>query len=97
MIAHNGEINTLRGNLNWMHARESMLESECSATSWQKMLPILDRDGSDSATFDNALQFLVADRPLAAARDADDDPRGVAEARVDERGAARPSTSTTPA
>ena len=63
----------------------------------EKLFPIIEPDGSDSATFDNALELLVHDRPLAAARGDDDDPRGVAEPRDDERRRSRPSTSTTPA
>jgi glutamate synthase (ferredoxin) len=64
-IAHNGEINTLRGNINWMHARESMLASELFGEDVKKLLPIIDEHGSDSAMFDNVLELLVmAGRPL---------------------------------
>jgi glutamate synthase (ferredoxin) len=64
-IAHNGEINTLRGNINWMHARESMLASELFGDDIKKLLPIIDETGSDSAMFDNVLELLVmAGRPL---------------------------------
>ncbi len=58
-IAHNGEINTLRGNINWMHARESMLASELFGDDINKILPIIDETGSDSAMFDNVLEMLV--------------------------------------
>jgi glutamate synthase (ferredoxin) len=58
-IAHNGEINTLRGNINWMHARESMLASELFGEDIEKILPIIDETGSDSAMFDNVLEMLV--------------------------------------
>jgi glutamate synthase (ferredoxin) len=58
-IAHNGEINTLRGNINWMHARESMLASELFGDDIRKLLPIIDESGSDSAMFDNVLELLV--------------------------------------
>ena len=59
-IAHNGEINTLRGNVNWMHARQSVLESpSCSATISRSCFPIIQPGGSDSAAFDNALELLV--------------------------------------
>ena len=59
-IAHNGEINTLRGNINWMHAREALLAvRRCSATTCKKILPIIREGGSDSAMFDNVLEFLV--------------------------------------
>ena len=58
LVAHNGEINTLRGNRNWMRARYGSLQSEVFGDELQKMYPILTESGSDSATFDNALQFL---------------------------------------
>jgi glutamate synthase (ferredoxin) len=57
-LAHNGEINTLRGNVNWMHARESLFASELFGPDIKKLLPIIDEDGSDSAMFDNALEML---------------------------------------
>jgi glutamate synthase (ferredoxin) len=57
--AHNGEINTLRGNINWMHARQTMLESDLFGADLKKLLPIVCMDGSDSAIFDNCLEFLV--------------------------------------
>src|SRR5215208_316341 len=59
MIAHNGEINTLRGNVNWMRARESQLASELFGEDLQKVLPVVRPGGSDSATFDNVLELLV--------------------------------------
>ncbi|HEX6243351.1 MAG TPA: glutamate synthase central domain-containing protein, partial [Polyangiales bacterium] len=59
LIAHNGEINTLRGNVNWMHAREKALESPLFGNDVDRLLPIIDENGSDSAMFDNALEFLV--------------------------------------
>ena len=64
-VAHNGEINTLRGNLNWMRAREALCRSELFGADLEKVLPVT-RDGqSDTATFDNVLEFLVmAGRPL---------------------------------
>src|ERR1043166_7156067 len=58
-LAHNGEINTLRGNINWMHARQAMFESELFGDDIKKILPIVRTDGSDSAMFDNALELLV--------------------------------------
>src|SRR5687767_1215887 len=58
-VAHNGEINTLRGNINWMHAREAMCESDLLGGDLQKILPIIREGGSDTATFDNVLEFLV--------------------------------------
>ncbi|HZM03104.1 MAG TPA: glutamate synthase central domain-containing protein, partial [Candidatus Saccharimonadales bacterium] len=58
-IAHNGEINTLRGNVNWMHARQSMFQSDLFGEDMKKLLPIINTDGSDSAMFDNCLELLV--------------------------------------
>ncbi len=67
-IAHNGEINTLRGNINWMKAREALLQSDVLGDELKKVLPIIREGGSDTATFDNVLEFLVmAGRPLAHA------------------------------
>src|SRR5215208_84851 len=59
MIAHNGESNTLRGNVNWMRARESQLASELFGDDLAKVLPVVRPGGSDSATFDNVLELLV--------------------------------------
>src|SRR5882724_7123737 len=59
MVAHNGEINTLRGNVNWMHARESLFQSEVFGEDLKKCLPVVDTDGSDSSMFDNVLELLV--------------------------------------
>lgn len=56
---HNGEINTLRGNINWFRAQENMLDSELFGTDLKKTLPIIKPDGSDTAMFDNVLEFLV--------------------------------------
>jgi glutamate synthase (ferredoxin) len=58
-IAHNGEINTLRGNINWMHARQAMFQSDLFGEDLKKLLPIINTDGSDSAMFDNCLELLV--------------------------------------
>src|SRR5258707_11457087 len=58
-IAHNGEINTLRGNINWMYARESKFKSEVFGSDLAKALPVIDTDGSDSAMFDNVLEILT--------------------------------------
>jgi glutamate synthase (NADPH) large chain len=58
-LAHNGEINTLRGNINWMHARESMFASSLFGDDMRKLFPIISPAGSDSAMFDNALELLV--------------------------------------
>jgi len=59
MIAHNGEINTLRGNINWMRAREGLLESDVLGDDLKKVLPIIREGNSDTATFDNVLELLV--------------------------------------
>ena len=59
LVAHNGEINTLRGNINWMRAREALLESELLGDDLAKIRPIIREGGSDSAIFDNVLEFLV--------------------------------------
>jgi glutamate synthase domain-containing protein 2/glutamate synthase domain-containing protein 1/glutamate synthase domain-containing protein 3 len=58
-IAHNGEINTVRGNINWMRARESMLAHPVFGPDLDKIKPIIREGGSDSACFDNALEILV--------------------------------------
>jgi glutamate synthase (ferredoxin) len=58
-IAHNGEINTLRGNINWMHARQSLFASELFGDDLAKAQPLINLDGSDSLIFDNALELLV--------------------------------------
>jgi glutamate synthase domain-containing protein 2/glutamate synthase domain-containing protein 1/glutamate synthase domain-containing protein 3 len=58
-IAHNGEINTLRGNLNWINAREAQFKSEVFGEDMAKILPVANPNGSDSAIFDNVLELLV--------------------------------------
>ncbi len=58
-LAHNGEINTLRGNINWMRAREAMFQSNLLGDDLKKILPIINTNGSDSAMFDNCLELLV--------------------------------------
>jgi glutamate synthase (ferredoxin) len=58
-LAHNGEINTLRGNINWMRARQAMFESGLFGEDIKKILPIINTNGSDSAMFDNCLEMLV--------------------------------------
>jgi len=59
MLCHNGEINTLRGNINRMRARESQCKSDLFGDDLQKVMPVIIPHGSDSATFDNVLEFLV--------------------------------------
>jgi glutamate synthase (NADPH) large chain len=58
-LAHNGEINTLRGNVNWMRARERAFSSPLFGDAFEKILPIIHPHGSDSAMFDNALELLL--------------------------------------
>lgn len=58
-LIHNGEINTLRGNVNWMHARQALCDSELFGEDFRSLLPIIDTDGSDSQMFDNCLEFLM--------------------------------------
>ncbi len=57
-IIHNGEINTIRGNVNWVKAREHMFSTPEFAGDMEKILPVINEDGSDSAMLDNYLQFL---------------------------------------
>ena len=59
MVAHNGEINTLRGNVNWMAARQASVESKLFGNNISKLWPISYEGQSDTACFDNALEFLV--------------------------------------
>ncbi|MGH9717892.1 MAG: glutamate synthase large subunit [Candidatus Acidiferrales bacterium] len=58
-VCHNGEINTLRGNMNWMHARQSVLASPLFGDDIKKLLPIITPGGSDSAMLDNAVELLT--------------------------------------
>ena len=59
-VAHNGEINTVRGNVNWMNARRRTMESELLGADLDKMWPIIPHGQSDTASLDNALELLVA-------------------------------------
>ncbi|WP_088283198.1 glutamate synthase-related protein [Ideonella sp. A 288] len=68
MVAHNGEINTVKGNFNWMRAREGVMKSPVLGDDLQKLYPISFEGQSDTATFDNALELLtMAGYPLAHA------------------------------
>src|SRR3954471_22445081 len=58
-MSHNGEINTLRGNANWMFARQGMMKSDLFGDDLQKLFPIIEPDCSDSGNFDNALELLL--------------------------------------
>ena len=65
-VAHNGEINTVRGNANWMRAREALCESDLFGDDLKKLSPIAIEGGSDSATFDNVMEFMhMSGRPLS--------------------------------
>ncbi|CUS22288.1 LAQU0S05e01992g1_1 [Lachancea quebecensis] len=64
-IAHNGEINTLRGNKNWMRAREGVMASETFGEQLDKLYPIIEEGGSDSAALDNVLELLVINGALS--------------------------------
>lgn len=67
-LSHNGEINTLRGNINWMKAREKMFESGLFGSSIEHIKPVIMEDGSDSAIMDNIFELLVlSGRSLAHA------------------------------
>ncbi|EMC96450.1 hypothetical protein BAUCODRAFT_475239 [Baudoinia panamericana UAMH 10762] len=63
--AHNGEINTLRGNKNWMRAREGVLKSEIFGDALESLYPIIEDGGSDSAAFDNVLELLTINGALS--------------------------------
>ncbi|MCC7145723.1 MAG: glutamate synthase large subunit [Phycisphaeraceae bacterium] len=58
-MCHNGEINTLRGNMNWMRAREGLMKSEAFGEEFKRLLPIIDPETSDSGIFDNVLELLL--------------------------------------
>jgi glutamate synthase (NADPH/NADH) large chain len=58
MLAHNGEINTVKGNRKWMEAREALLKSEIFGEDLKKLMPVIEDNKSDSASFDNVLEFL---------------------------------------
>jgi len=57
-VAHNGEINTIRGNVSWMNARQSVLDSSLYSGQIDKLYPVIMPEGSDSASLDNAVEFL---------------------------------------
>ncbi len=57
-VAHNGEINTIRGNISWMNARQSVLQSPLYKDHIGKLFPVISPDGSDSGSLDNAVEFL---------------------------------------
>jgi glutamate synthase (NADPH/NADH) large chain len=57
-MAHNGEINTLKGNANWMHARQGVMRSDLFSADLPKLFPVIEAHCSDSGNFDNAMEFL---------------------------------------
>ena len=86
-VAHNGEINTLTGNINWMRAREGLLQSDVLGDDLQKVLPVIREGGSDTATFDNVLEFLVMTGRSLPHAHPDDDPRAMGRPRKHAAGA----------
>jgi glutamate synthase (NADPH/NADH) large chain len=58
-MSHNGEINTVKGNINWMRARQGVIQSDLFQDDLQKLFPIVEPDCSDSGTYDNVLEFLL--------------------------------------
>jgi len=88
-LCHNGEINTLRGNINWMNARQNLFSSDLFGADMAKLFPIVTPGASDSAIFDNAVELLYhSGRSLPHAImpcDYDDDPGSLAKTRHHER------------
>ncbi len=78
-MSHNGEINTVRGNMNWMNAREGVAKTELFGDDLKKLFPIVEPDCSDSGKFDNVLEFLLMSGRTLQEAVHDDDSRGVAE------------------
>ena len=89
MVAHNGEINTLRGNVNWMAARQASVASPLFGDEIEKLWPISYEGQSDTACFDNALEFLVMGGYELAACGDDADPRSLGGQPAHGRGPAR--------
>jgi glutamate synthase domain-containing protein 1 len=85
-IAHNGEINTIKGNVNWMRARESRLRSELFGDDLGKLSPVIVPGQSDSAGFRQRPRALAPRRAEPPARGLHDDARGLGERRPDGRG-----------
>ena len=95
LIAHNGEINTVKGNRNWMRARESQLASDLIPGDLERLFPICTPGGLRLGLLRRGARAAAPGRPLAAARGADDDPGGVGEPRPRWTRPAAPSTSST--
>ena len=81
-MSHNGEINTLRGNTNWMRAREGVAKSELFGDKLQELFPVIEPDVSDSGAFDNVLEFLLMTGRYPAGSRHDDGAGSVAEERT---------------
>ena len=97
MIAHNGEINTVKGNRNWMRAREALLAQRRDPGRPGAAVPDLHAGRLGLRLLRRGGRAAAPRRPLAAARDADDDPGGVGEQRRDGPDDGRTSTPSTPA
>ncbi len=80
-IIHNGEINTLRGNINWMFARQSKLASDLFGDDLKKIFPVISQDGSDSAMFDKLPGIFISCRQASFPCHDDDDPRTMVQKR----------------
>ncbi len=89
LVCHNGEINTLRGNVNWIRARQQAIASSVLGADLDKVWPLIYDGQSDSASFDNALELLLMGGLPAGARDDADDSGGVGRQSADGRGPAR--------
>ena len=70
MLMHNGEINTIKGNVNWMRARQHKLIETLFGEDQHKVFQIVDEDGSDSAIVDNALEVLIVSHGARKGSDA---------------------------
>ena len=95
-IAHNGEINTVMGNRNWMRAREALLASDLIPGDLERLYPICTPGRVRLGVVRRGARAAAHGRPLAAARRADDDPGGVGEPRRDGSRPRARSTSSTP-
>ena len=89
MLAHNGEINTVRGNAAWMAAREQLFQGEVFGEDVRHILPTITPGGSDSAMLDNVVELPASRRAQLAARDDDARARGLAKRRLDAGAQAR--------
>ena len=95
-IAHNGEINTVRGNVNWMNARRRTLEFDLLGPDLDKMWPLIPHGQSDTASPGQRPRAAGRRRLSARPRDDDADPGGLGRQSADGSGARAPSTNTTP-